>query len=246
MIEQQMKEKHYLYSVYRDKLPDKNPFLIHIENGAEIFIVVPENDTSFEKLDTLTKYKELYKTAIDLKKKIIYALDNAIEYAYSCNLQNQYNLLSSSGNEEWLAYYNIENALFRVEALWDILGHFYNIKYNLGIEINRVYHNRIFSNWEKYVSIYWDNNPPEDAKKIILYLNESDDTETEGEWKGNYHFINSLRNNMTHKISISQSTMSSYASLELKHHPTFILKRLCENFATLESYIDDVCNSILG
>lgn len=64
------------------------------------------------------------------------------------------------------------------------------------------------------------------------------------EWKGNYKFINSLRNNMTHKFSISKSTMSSYA-FEMKHHPSFILKRLCESFSTLQRFIYDVCKVIV-
>lgn len=243
MTEQQKKDKQYLCSVYKNKLSDKNPFIMYIGNGAEISIIRPSDGSFFDELDTISKYKELYKTVIDLKNKIIYALENAIEYTYSDDVQNQYNLLSSSGNDEWLAYYNIENALFRIEALWDILAHFYNIKYSLGKKINEVYHNRIFSNKPEKLKSYWNNNPPKEVKKIISYIVEDDDTERDGEWKGNYKFINSLRNNMTHKFSISQSTMSSYA-FELKHHPTVILKRLCESFGTLESFINEVCKSI--
>mgnify|MGYP003437634686 CR=1 FL=1 len=38
-----------------------------------------------------------------------------------------YNMLHTSGNNEWLAYYFIENAMFRVETMWDILAHIYNL-----------------------------------------------------------------------------------------------------------------------
>ena len=62
--------------------------------------------------------------------------------------------------------------------------------------------------------------------------------------KGNYSFINTLRNNMTHKFSISQSNMSSFA-FEMKHHPSYILKRLCESFATLQDFLYETFDSIL-
>lgn len=237
-------EKEYLHSLYKDKLPDENPFIMYMEDDKELFIINNGNDKTMSDLDVLSKYRGLYDTVLDLREKIIYSLDNAIEYAYTDDVQEKYSILSQSGHNEWMAYYSIENAMFRIEALWDILAHFYNIKYELGEEIHKVYHSRIFSSDETKLRKYWCNNPSSEVTKIISYLNENDDTSIDGEWKGNYKFINSLRNNMTHKFSISQSTISSYA-FEFKHHPSFILKRLCESFSTLEKFIFEICDSII-
>lgn len=49
---------------------------------------------------------------------------------------------------------------------------------------------------------------------------------------------------MTHKFSISQSNMSSFA-FEMKHHPSYILKRLCESFAMLQDFLYKTFDSIL-
>lgn len=238
------KEMEYLRGLYLDKLPDENPFIMYVSEDKELFIISNGNDTTMLKLDNLSKYRGLYDTILDLRNKIIFSLDNAIKYAFTDDVQERYNILSQSGHDEWMTYYNIENAMFRIEILWDILVHFYNIKYELGEEIHKVYHSRIFSNEENKLRKYWDNNPSTEVNKIINYLNENDDTDIDGEWKGNYKFVNSLRNNMTHKFSISQSSISSYA-FEFKHHPSFILKRLCESFSSLEGFVYEICNSII-
>ena len=49
---------------------------------------------------------------------------------------------------------------------------------------------------------------------------------------------------MTHNFSISQSNTSSFA-FEMKHHPSYILKRLCESFATLQEFLYELFDSIL-
>ncbi len=243
MDEQDIKETGYLMTVFADKLPDDNPFIIRVSEDREMFIISPGDNAIGTELDKISKFKDIYSTVLDLKNKIGYSLKKAIEYAYSDEVRDNYNMLHSSGDNEWLAYYYIENAMFRVETMWDILAQIYNIKYSLGEPIHKVYHSHIFSNQEQYCNKYWHGNPPQDIQKIIDYINEDDDIEGE-KWHGNYSFVNTLRNNMTHKFSISQSNMSSFA-FELKHHPHFILKRLCESFASLQDFLHDAFDSIL-
>ncbi len=74
---------------------------------------------------------------------------------------------------------------------------------------------------------------------------EEDDTDImDGAWRGNYTYVNSLRNDMTHKFSISRSAISDYA-FELKSHPSYILKRVTECFFQLQSFISSTCENIL-
>lgn len=212
-----------------------------------MFIISPGENVFGAELNKISQFRDLYSIVLDLRNKIGYSLEKAVEYAYSDEVVENYNMLHTSGNNEWLAYYFIENAMFRVETMWDILAHIYNIKYDLGEPIYKVYHSRIFSNQDTYKNKYWNGNPPQDIQKIIDYINENDDTDREI-WKGNYSFINTLKNtlknNMTHKFSISQSNMSSFA-FEMKHHPSYILKRLCESFATLQDFLYETFDSIL-
>ena len=244
MTEQLEKEKNYLLKVFLNKLPNNNPFIVLVSEEKELLMISSGNDNSVgTSLSKITQYRDIYNTVLDLKNKIGFSLEKAIEYAYCKEVQEKYNMMHSSREKEWSAYYYIENAMFRVETLWDILAHIYNIKFDLEEPINKVYHSRIFSDRERYKNKYWNGAPPSEVIKIIDYINEEDDTSGEY-WSGNYAFINSMRNNMTHKFSISQSNMSSFA-LEFKHHPSFILKRLCESFAMLQDFVYEVCESIL-
>jgi hypothetical protein len=194
--EQLIKEKEYLMTVFTDKLPNDNPFIIRVAEDKEMFIISPGANVFGSELNKISQFRDLYSTVLDLRNKIGYSLEKAIEYAYSDEVMENYNTLHTSGNNEWLAYYFIENAMFRVETMWDILAHIYNIKYDLGEPIHKVYHRRIFSNQDNYRKKYWNGNPPQDVQEIIDYINEDDDTDGEI-WKGNYSFINTLRNNIT-------------------------------------------------
>lgn len=62
--------------------------------------------------------------------------------------------------------------------------------------------------------------------------------------KGNYTYVNSLRNDMTHKFSISRSAFSGYA-LKLKSHPSFIIKKVAECFSVLQDFINEACEKII-
>lgn len=235
----------YIRNLYQDILPQSNPFIIRVDDDKEVFVIASGRDHLCENMDLISQYKTLYDTALDLSFKISYSLDKAIENAYSKKLINNYDLMYSCGKEEWNAYYYIENAVFRIEALWDILGQIVNIKYSLGLSKKSVYHSRIFSKETRNINQFWPNGMPNEIVAYAEYMLEEDDTTIEnGMWKGNYRYVNSLRNEMAHQISISQSAISSY-SFSLKEHPAFILKRVTENFATLEGFIYEICKQII-
>ncbi len=246
MNESHINEKKYLKNVFKGKLPRSNPFIVSIGDGKEMFVMASGEDCFIKRLDLISQYRSLYDIVLDLKGKISFSLDEAIDKVYSENYIEKYDVMSSSGEIEWFAYYYIENALFRIEALWDILAQIYNIKYSLGLDKKQVYHSRIFSSKESNVSKYWKNGVPNEILKIVGYLDEEDDTDiSEGTWKGNYKYVNNLRNDMTHKISISHNSFSNY-SLNFKEHPMFILKRVTECYAQLEDFIYEACESIMS
>lgn len=247
MIKEKNKEKEYLKYIAQCKLSKNNPFVIFCkENGKELFVISSDNSTDdIKKLDMLTKYKVLYDTAIDLVDKISFSLENAIEDTYSEEILNQFDMFQTTSQTEWNIYYNIENALFRLEALWDILAQIYNVLYALEDDIKNVYHSHIFSSHKKWINKYWVNGKPKEIALISNYCNENDDTNIDdGMWKGNYHYVNSLRNNMTHKFSIAKSYISSY-TLSIKDHPAYIIKRTAEVFSVLQDFIREVCTKII-
>ena len=247
MDEQQIKEKKYLQSISECNLAKNNPFIIDNGDGKELSVIASDSNHLMQELDKISTYRTLYDTAYDLASKIAFSLKNAIEYSYSKEVLNQFDMIHTGGKEEWIAYYNIENALFRIESLWDILAQIYNVKYSLRENIKNVYHNRIFSDNKKYVNKYWNSGVPSEVQTITNYIREEDDTEVvEGKWKGNYKYVNSLRNTMTHRLSISRSSLSSYAFCHLKSSPHFILRRTAECFAMLQNFTLNSFQNIIG
>lgn len=51
--------------------------------------------------------------------------------------------------EERLAYYYIENSLFRISSLWDILAQLFCLYYNIKIPTNDIYYNKLFNQERK-------------------------------------------------------------------------------------------------
>ena len=246
MTESQEKQKEYLKNIYRGKLPRENPFIIDLGNGKELFVISPGDNNFARELDIISRYRSLYDIVLDLKGKINFSLDNAIDRAYSDELIESFNVIGPASDDEWFAYYYIENALFRIETMWDILAQIYNIKYELGLDMKQVYHSRIFSSEERFVQKYWKNSVPKEIQSVSDYFNETDNTDiSDGMWKGNYKYINDLRNNMTHKIAISQESFSSY-SFSFKEPPLYILKRVTEGYAQLEDFIYIACKNIMA
>lgn len=254
MTEQKIKEKEYLINISRCKLAEENPFIIRIGDDKELYAVgdafLAASDSGdyidefFKKIDVISNYKALYDIAVDLTEKISFSLETAIENTYSDEILSKFDAFHSKGKKEWYVYYNIENAVFRIEALWDILAQIYNIKYALENDVKRVYHNRIFSKEKIWLEKYWKNGMPKNIELIADYYKEEDNTDIDGMWKGNYEYVNSLRNDMTHKISIAITLISSYA-FTFKMHPAFILKRTCECFFVLQDFINEACKIII-
>lgn len=87
MNKQQEREKEYLRNVYKTILQDENPFVLRIGKDREMFVIGNGEDSCVTKLDTNSRYRELYATVLDLRDKVIYSLENAIEYAYTEEVQ---------------------------------------------------------------------------------------------------------------------------------------------------------------
>ena len=245
MDEQMIKEKEYLQNIYKGRLPRNNPFIMNIGDGKEVFVMALGDNTFGKNMDMISQYRSLYDTVLDLKRKIAFSLNEAIEKAYSEAVLDNFGFTNKVTLEEWYAYYYAENAIFRIEALWDILAQIYNLKYSLEADKKHVMHSRIFSKQDRVVNRYWKGAIPDEISEIADYIAEDDDTSVEdGMWKGNYAYVNSLRNNMTHQISISNNSFSSYA-FSFKEPPSYMLKRVTECYAKLEDFIYKACENVM-
>lgn len=231
------KEVEYLLSKMNEIYYNENRFRVLIEKDKYIFgVVSTENEPSY--ISKIIQYKTIYETICDLDFKIKLSFKKAIEYAYSTNVQEQFSLLKNSSVEEIYSYYYIENALFRTSSLWDMLAQLYRLYYQINVKPNEVYYNQIFNPKSRY-----SKNFKKKATLISNYLKQEDDTAVNGEWKGNHKFVNACRNKMTHRNSPNITVLSDF-DVNFKHHPTYLLKRIIEDYNVVSKFISDIMDDI--
>ncbi len=169
--------------------------------------------------------KTVVDTVLSLDKKIKLSLDKAIEYAYSEVVLNNFNPILEGGEEEFLAYYYIENAIYRTSTIWDCIAQLYNIYHNLGKDQNRIHYHGLF----KELSSKPETERIDGVEKIFNYLDEVDDTTLVGRWNGNHGYIKQYRNKMIHRNAPDGLSMSNF-DMNMKSPPVYILKRLIEDY----------------
>lgn len=215
-----------------------NPYRFMLMIGEDKFLFgLISGSNSEAPFGKLMQYKTIYDTLRDLDWKIKLSFDKSIKYAYSEPVQKDFSLLEEESAEERLAFYYIENALFRTSSLWDMLAQLYRLFYNIEIPKEKVYYKKIFDPLNN------SDNFKVKATEIYNYINQDDDTECEGEWKGNHSFSNNLRNKMTHRNSPNVAVISDY-NINLKHHPAFQIKRIIEDYVVVSQFINEVLNEI--
>lgn len=237
MHENHIKEIKYLMAKVSSIKYNEERFKIFIGTDRYIFgTLSPIGEETH--ISKLMKYKTLYDTLIDLDWKIKLSFQEGIRYAYSDTVQNDFSLFAINSEEEKLSYYFIENALFRNSSLWDILAQLYCLYFSVQISQDKIHYKKIFNP----TSVHATNFKVE-ATKINQYINQEDNTSLDCEWEGNHKFINELRNKMIHRNSPNVATISDY-DLNLKNHPSFMLKRIIEDYVTVSNYIEEILNNI--
>lgn len=238
MSTQQDKEIKYLLDIINSIQYNNKRFKLMFDDNKYIFGIVSGKQSSTPApFSKLMQYKTLYDTLRDLDYKIKISFVKAIELSYS-DVFKDFSLFGESSMEEQNTYYFIENALFRTSILWDLLAQFYRLYYEIEIEATKVYYNRIF-NPENSVN----DKFKEKSKKIYEYINQEDNTDCEGEWKGNHAFVNAQRNKMTHRNSPNVGVMSDF-DVNLKIHPAFMLKRIIEDYKTVSIFLSEILDVI--
>ena len=138
-----------------------------------------------------------------------------------------------SSDEEFLAYYYLDNAIFRVSSLWDMLAQLYNIILDLGLDIHKINYGKFFKSKKdafkefKDISDYLDEPIPENM-----------DYESKEIWKGNHKYLHEYRNMQTH-IKTKSLTGLSNLDINIKDHPIVILKRVTDEYYTICGFIQE-------
>lgn len=237
MNDSNKREINYLESKLSEVSYNPNRFKLMIGEDKFLFgaISANHNEAPFGKL---MQYKTIYDTLIDLDWKIKLSFDECIKYAYSESVQKDFSLIKTESDAERLAFYYIENALFRTSILWDMLAQLYRLFYNIKIPKEKIYYRIVFN-----PSLDYSDNFKLKAIEIHDYIDQDDDTDCDGEWKGNHSFSHNLRNKMTHRNSPNVAVISDY-DMNLKRHPAFQIKRIIEDYVVVSKYINEILNEI--
>lgn len=232
------KEKEYLIDLIYTITFDENRFKVMISNEKYLCGVVTSNICECNPLSKIAQYRTIYSTVFDLSIKIRWSLLEAISFAYSDSVIKQWGNLEPSGDEEDFAYYFIENAVYRIISLWDMLAQFYRIHYSVKVEKTKLYYKSFFEQKGKTNDEILTSEAL-NLKEIRCYINQTDLTDTEGEWKGNHAFVKKIRDMLVHRNEPNITTFSDF-DVNIKHHPIYMLKRICEDYAVVSKFLNDI------
>lgn len=227
-MNQSTKEKSYLTALINQIQYDPTRFIVKTESDKYIFGMCSPDPN--DPLSKFFMYKTLFDSIHNIDKKIKYSFEHSLSFAYSDAVFKNFKMFSSSPEEE-KAYYYLENALFRTSTLWDLLAQIYNIICDANLSIDRIHYKHFFTNYSQKDTLLKDN-----LKAIKAYIDQPNNTDTLTLWEGNHSFCNQLRNKITHRNTPTVNTASNF-DFSLKDHPTYLLKRVIEDYYVVSNFI---------
>jgi hypothetical protein len=223
-------EHEYLLSLIDSVKYDDELFTIRYSSDKIVFgAFIKDNPL----MDKFFQYGTLYKTVIDLDNKIKISLKTSIQILKD-DITDDFNSFIQPSENEILAVYYAENAVFRTIILWDILAQIFNVSYGLETNVRKINYKFFFGKHDTDLFV----------KKINAYLMEKDNTET-NPWKGNHTYINELRNKMTHRNSPNITTISSL-DFEMRMPVVYLLKRIIEDYHQASIFISELLSQVLS
>lgn len=205
--------------------------------SKEVMGVLGTHETSI-----IFDYKTLISTFVNLCNKINYSIHKAIELTYNTEVYKNFDMFSEGSADEVQAYYYIENAIFRIATLWDLLAQIYNKLYKCRLSYNKIHYYKFFEGLLKSS----DENRKKHAKKLIDYFNENsnDDYNGDNRWRGNHKEVNNYRNKMTHRNSPDETVLSNF-DFNLKQHPSVLLRRVSEDYKQVTTWLSEAIEEII-
>jgi Cthe_2314-like HEPN len=154
---------------------------------------------------------------------------------------------SFSGIENREAYYHIENIMFRVSILWDLLAQLTNATFRLNENVDEIQHRKFFTKYSANVRKKELIYPL--AKSVDDYFEEDDCDQVKDPWKGNFKFSKNLRNSFTHSLNPHMVNfnnakfkrgVNANKGSNLAMHPLYETKRILEDFISVYDFSVEV------
>lgn len=180
----------------------------------------PENEENkpLVKFTNITAWIDSYNYNL---RACVQELLSALEITYSEEFEEEFEMVSRTHSvSEYEVYTKLDYAIFRLSILWNILAQVINVEFDLEMAIDKI-------NYKKMIE---KNKGLSDLlSEINDYISEIDDTKCVGFWKVNHRYVSEeLRNTAAHRYSPFITSMNNQF-LNMKHHPSWILKRVSED-----------------
>ena len=226
--------KEYLIELINAVVYAPNIFRIKISDSDKyIFAIITPDVKTTQWYDV----SAIYDSVCEIDRQIKYAFSYVIKYDLPTTLSG-YDPFREISEEEYELIYHIENIVFRVSILWDLLAQLCNVIYETGYEKNKVFYNRYF---EKYSS---GDNEIEIVKRIKSYIDEEDTSEDINHWPGNHAFLNEYRNQIAHRASPNITSVSTFGAI-VRPPSMYVLHRAIEDYYMVSSFLYETINKFI-
>lgn len=227
-------ETQFLNMIDEYKINKDNMF-VKIDNGKYIFGVKMADKS----LDKIYMYNHFLQSILDLSNKTRESIVLAIDYCKK--IKTKFNPFNNNLNaDEYKCYYYLENALYRLEMLWDSLAQLYNLYSETNLDIDKIYYKSLFKN-------LFENK--KDLFNIIKIYNYVFEPVSEDETNidiGVHKYVYSLRNITTHRYSLSVSAMSNNVEnfFHMREAEPYLLYKICFDYNKVMSFLSSISDKI--
>lgn len=231
-------DRDYLIKILDSIQYDESKFVVHY-NTEYIVLGAFTVDTNPQITNFFT-CKSIYETVLDLDMKIKISLRQAIKWLeLDSNKQGDkvWDPFCSISFEENNANYYIENAVFRIESLWDLLAQFFNIYGNYRKPYDKIYAKQLFHDAQQ------GNKPDPFAKRVYQYMDQKECLDSDP-WEGNYAYVKDYRDKMIHKISPNVTSFSNMDT-SIRLPALYSIKRVVEDYHQVSLFLAEIIDSLL-
>lgn len=226
--------RKYLSSIVNSVICLPDAFRIGFGKEKIIFSIMGKDATTNEYFAV----SAIYDSICDIDSKIKHAFNSVLVCDFPESMKD-YAPFSTPTESEKLAIYHVENMVFRISILWDLLAQLCNVIFRTGIEPEKIHYIRYFRNHAT------GNNAIPICKEIVEYLDEEDDASADvNPWPGNHAYLNSFRNQMTHRVSPNISSMSMLGAT-LRPPVVYVLHRATEDYYKVSVFLSSLINQYL-
>lgn len=221
------KEQGYIHNLLNEIVP----FNVFLEN-----VVYSSPEGEYNYLSLLNDMDAWLIKVNSLVNKTNLSISQALIY---CESISTYNPFEKSDSKD-MAYYFVENAIFRISCLWDVYAQICNLVFNTGKKVNQIHYKKFFNPKQNYVK---DKELLKIQKEVNGYINEIDEIRDDFVfWGGNHNYVNNLRNRFTHRNDPHFFTMlnSNGGDFVLPDPPLYELKRIIEDYNMCFTFIKDI------